>query len=199
MDSKNTNKDTDINLNVTIEYAGTSACRIWYDTTAGSDRELDDGPGLSLRFHGLWSQICAAHAAEPEVGTHAFSRVTAVVTADDAMQPSAHTTTELDGISAPNGLRPCLLLLEWTLFCEEVLEHAAKRFDCDEGDLSIEQIREHMSQTWGCSDETEVESILRRDRTEQLEAVASRLDASALGKVLATAQAALSTQMLAVS
>jgi hypothetical protein len=104
-----TSTNDDMNLNITIEYAGTSACRVWYTTTAGSDRELDEeGPGLSLRFYGLWSQICAAHASDPEVGSHAFSRVTGVAAEGDDMTPSAaHSTTVIDVLSAPAGLRPC--------------------------------------------------------------------------------------------
>lgn len=54
-------------MNITIEYPGTNNCRIWYMTTAGGD-------GIALRFHTMWSQVCAAHVAELEVGSHPFSR-----------------------------------------------------------------------------------------------------------------------------
>lgn len=196
MDSKN------LNLNITIEYPGTSACRIWYMTTAGDH-------GLSLRFHAMWSQVCAAHVADPEVGSHPFSRVTGIAAGDDGLKPYlSRSTDDLDALSAPDGggafrtdggLKPCSILQEWTDFCEAAIEGAAEAAGCDENDLNLDQVQDHMRRVWGSADEAAVESILRRDRTEQLEEVAVSLDSAALGKVLVTAKALLSTQMLAAS
>jgi len=180
-------------LNITIEYPGTSACRIWYTTTAG-DR------GISIRFYAMWSQICAAHVADPEVGSHPFSRVTGAATGDDGLKPYRPRSSAYMGlISAPDGLRPCSVLQEWVQFCEETIEGAAEHFECEEDDLTLDQVQTHMPRVWGAADEAAVESICRRDRTEQLEEVVQRLDSVALGKVLITARTLLSTQMLAAS
>lgn len=187
MDSKH------VNLNITIEYPGNSACRIWYMTTAGDS-------GVPLRFYAMWSQICAAHVADPEVGSHPFSRVTGIATGDDGLKPYlSRSTSDTDSISAPDGLKPCSVLQEWAQFCEETIEGAAEHCECEEDDLTLGQIQAHMPRVWGAADEADVESIRRRDRTEQLEEVAERLDSAALGKVLATAKTLLSTQMLAAS
>lgn len=183
----------DQHLNITIESSGTSACRVWYTTTAG-----DSGP--SLRFYAMWSQICAAHVADPEVGSHPFSRVTGIAAGDDGLKPHlSRSTSDLDSISAPDGLRPCSVLQEWAQFCEETIEGAAVEHKCEEDDLTLGQVQAHMPRVWGAADEAAVESIRRRDRTEQLEEVVERLDADAIGKVLVTAQTLLSTQMLAAS
>jgi hypothetical protein len=56
-----------------------------------------------------------------------------------------------------------------------------------------------MSKTWGYVDEAEVESVLCRDRTEELEQVLRNLDSAALGRILVTAKALVSTRMLAAS
>lgn len=166
--------DNNIKLNITIEYPGTSACRVWYMTTAGDH-------GLSLRFHAMWSQICAAHVADPEVGSHPFSRVTGIATGDDGLKPYlTRSTSDIDALSGPDGLKPCSILQEWAQFCEETIEGAAEHCECEE-------------------DEAAIESIRRRDRTEQLEEVVERLDSAAIGKVLVTAKSLLSTQMLAAS
>lgn len=185
--------DNNIKLNITIEYPGTSACRVWYMTTAGDH-------GLSLRFHAMWSQICAAHVADPEVGSHPFSRVTGVFGGDDGLKPYlSRSTDDIGTISAPDGLRTCSILQEWALFCEEVVEGAAEYCQCDEDELTLGQVQAHMPRVWGAADADTVESILRRDRTEQLEEVVEGLDSAALGKVLATAKGVRSTQMLAAS
>ena len=182
----------DQHLNITIEYPGTSTCRVWYTTTAG-----DSGP--SLRFYAMWSQICAAHVADPEVGSHPFSRVTGIATGDGLKPYLSRSTSDIDSISGPDGLKPCSVLQEWTQFCEETIEGAAEHCECEEDELSLDQVQAHMPRVWGAADEAAVESIRRRDRTEQLEEVVERLDADAIGKVLVTAQTLLSTQMLAAS
>ena len=82
---------------------------------------------------------------------------------------------------------------------EAAIEGAASAAGCDENDLNLDQVQGHMRRVWGSADEAAVESILRRDRTEQLEEVAVSLDSAALGKVLVTAKSLLSTQMLAAS
>lgn len=173
-------------LNITIEYPGTSACRIWYMTTAG-----DHGP--DLRFYAMWSQICAAHVADPEVGSHPFSRVTGITTGDDGLKPYlSRSTSNLDAISAPDGLKPGSVLQEWAQFCEETIEGAAEQCECEEDNLTLSQVQAHMPQVWGADDEEAVESIRRRDRTEQLEEVVERLDSAAIGQVLVTAKTLLS-------
>lgn len=185
--------DNNIKLNITIEYPGTSACRVWYMTTAGDH-------GLSLRFHAMWSQICAAHVADPEVGSHPFSRVTGIATGDDSLKPYlTRSTSDIDALSGPDGLKPCSVLQEWAQFCEETIEGAAEHCECEEDELRLDQVQAHMPRVWGAADADAVENILRRDRTEQLEEVVEGLDSAALGKVLVTAKSLLSTQMLAAS
>ena len=185
--------DNNIKLNIAIEFPGTSACRIWYMTTVG-----DHGP--SLRFYAMWSQICAAHVADPEVGSHPFSRVTGIAAGDDGLKPYlTHSTDDLDSISGPDGLKPCSVLQEWAQFCEETIEGAAEHCECEEDELSLDQVQDHMPRVWGAADEAAIESIRRRDRTEQLKEVVERLDSAAIGQVLITAKSLLSTQMLAAS
>ncbi len=185
--------DNNIKLNITIEYPGTSACRVWYMTTAGDH-------GLSLRFHAMWSQICAAHVADPEVGSHPFSRVTGIATGDDGLKPYlTRSASDIDALSGPDGLKPCSVLQEWAQFCEETIEGAAEHCECEEDELRLDQVQAHMPRVWGAADADAVENILRRDRTEQLEEVVEGLDSAALGKVLVTAKSLLSTQMLAAS
>lgn len=179
-------------MNITIEYPGTSACRVWYMTTAGDH-------GIALRFHALWSQVCAAQVAEPEVGSHPLSRVTGIFAGDDGLKPGrARSTTDLDTLSATGGL-PCEILHEWVNFCDNVVWTAAEHHKCPKEEISLSQLREQMPRTWGIESEQALDTIRRRDRLEEIAEVTGKLDSAALGKVLATAKALLSTQMLAVS
>lgn len=180
-------------MNITIEYPSTSTCRVWYMTTAGGD-------GIALRFHALWSQVCAAHVAELEVGSHPFSRVTGIFAGDDGLKPGrARSTTDLDTLSAPGGLKPCAILQEWVDFCDDVVFATAKHCKRLTGEISLSQLREQMSRAWGIESEQALDAIRCRDRLEEISEVTGKLDAAALGKVLATAKALLSTQMLAAS
>lgn len=178
-------------MSITIEYPGTSTCRVWYMTTAGDH-------GIALRFHALWSQVCAAHVAELEVGSHPFSRVTGIFAGDDGLKPGrARSTTDLDTLSAPGGLKPCAILQDWVDFCDDVVFATVKHFKTAE--ISLGQIREQMPRAWGIESEQALDAIRCRDRLEEITEVTGKLDSVALGKVLATAKALLSTQMLAVS
>lgn len=179
-------------MNITIEYPGTSACRVWYMTTAGDH-------GIALRFHAMWSEVCAAHVAELEVGSHPFSRVTGIFAGDDGRKPDRLSTKDLGTISAPDGLKPCAILQEWVDFCDDVVWTAAEHHKCPKETLSLFQLREQMPRAWGIESEQALEVIRCRERLEEISEVTGKLDSVALGKVLATAKALLSTQMLAVS
>ena len=185
-------------MNITIEYPGTNTCRVWYMTTAGDH-------GIALRFHALWSEVCVAHVAEPEVGSHPFSRVTGIFAGDDGRKPDRLSTKDLDTLSGPGrsraawGLKPCAILQEWVDFCDDVVWTAAEHHKCQKEALSLFQLREQMPQTWGIESEQALDAIRCRDRLEEISEVTGKLDSAALGKVLATAKALLSTQMLAVS
>ena len=183
-------------MNITIEYPGTSTCRVWYMTTAGDH-------GIALRFHALWSQVCAAHVAELEVGSHPFSRVTGIFAGDDGHKlvrcdhRLARPTTDPSVLSAPGGLKPCAILQDWVDFCDDVVFATVKHFKTVE--ISLSQLREQAPQVWGIESEQALDAIRCRDRLEEITEVTGKLDSAALGKVLATAKALLSTQMLAVS
>ena len=183
-------------MNITIEYPGTSTCRVWYMTTAGDH-------GIALRFHAMWSQVCAAHVAELEVGSHPFSRVTGIFAGDDGRKPDRLSTKDLDALSGPGrsgaawGLKPCAILQEWVDFCDDVVFATVKHFKTVE--ISLSQLREQMPRAWGIESEQALDAIRCRERLEEISEVMKKLDVVALGKVLATAKALLSTQMLAAS
>lgn len=126
-----------IKLNIAIEFPGTSACRIWYMTTVGAH-------GPSLRFYAMWSHICAAHVADPEVGSHPFSRVTGIAAGDDGLNLT-HSTDDLDSISGPDGLKPCSVLQEWAQFCEEMIEAQLVL-------LALAVLRGALARVWGAAD-----------------------------------------------
>lgn len=143
-------------MNITIEYPGTSTCRVWYMTTAGDH-------GIALRFHALWSQVCAAHVAELEVGSHPFSRVTGIFAGDDGHKPVrrdhrlARPTTDPSVLSAPGGLKPCAILQDWVDFCDDVVFATVKHFKTVE--ISLSQLREQAPQVWGIESEQALDAI----------------------------------------
>lgn len=142
-----TTQTNTINERITItSYAGNA----WVRYTPDSDAKV--------YFSAAWRDIVRGEQAPITGDQHLFQEVTSV-------NPAAHDRTSLATHIAVDALpmvvtlsmdgpidRPAVLG-EWIKFCDEAIETAAYECDCDEADLTIEEIMDAMARTWRVSPE----------------------------------------------
>ena len=131
-----------INERITItSYAGNAWVRYTPDSEA------------SVFFSAQWGDIVRAEEAPITAAPHAFYEITSVnpVSCD---RPSLAAHISVDQLPLVvtldmNGpLDRVAVLNEWIKFCDESIETAAFECDCDEADLTIEEVMNAMVNTW---------------------------------------------------
>ena len=106
-------------------------------------------------FSASWRDIVRAEQAPLTADAHPFAVATAVgLVANDRPSLATHITIEqlplvvtLDG-AAGRAADRAAILAEWVKFCDEAIESAAYDCDCDEADLTIEEIDIGMRRSW---------------------------------------------------
>ena len=104
-------------------------------------------------FSAQWGDIVRGEEAPITAAPHAFHEITSVdPVASDRASLAAHisvdqlplvVTLDMDG-----RIDRAAVLNEWIKFCDEAIETAAYECDCDEADLTIEEIMIAMENTW---------------------------------------------------
>jgi hypothetical protein len=104
-------------------------------------------------FSAAWGDIVRGEEAPIDVSIHPFAETTSVApVASDRPSLASHITIDRLPLVVTLGMDGRIdkraVLGEWIKFCDEAIECAAYECDCDEADLTIEEIEIGMRHSW---------------------------------------------------
>ncbi len=104
-------------------------------------------------FSAQWGDIVRGEQAPITAAPHAFHEITSVAPVScDRPSLAAHISVDKLPLVITADLDVCddraAVLSEWIKFCDEAIETAAFECDCDEVDLTLEEIMIAMENTW---------------------------------------------------